>query len=104
MSAGRWFLFGRLRPPDLSESVMAIWRIVRDVILTGTGLLIILKQALLSPQPNAELLITGLALTGIGASFHIGALISGHIGGPGSESQSPPGSLPSGHSPEGEHE
>jgi hypothetical protein len=101
VNAARWpFIFRR--PPDLSESVMALWRILRDVLLTGTGLAIIIKQALLTAHPSTEGLIAGLALTGIGASFHIGALLSGHIGGPSSASPPPPGSLPSGHSPEGE--
>ena len=92
------------RPFNPSESVMILWRIVRDILLTGAGLVIIIKQALLTAHPSAEALITGLALTGIGASFHVGAILSGHIGGPSSDSSSSPGSSPSGPSPGGEGE
>ena len=107
MDAARWFLLAALRPRDPNESVMALWRILRDVLLTGAGLVIIIKQALLTAHPNTEVLIAGLALTGIGASFHIGALASGHFGGPSSssESQPPPSDSESGHLPPGgEHE
>jgi hypothetical protein len=103
VNAARWpFLFRAPGPPDLSESVMALWRILRDVLLTGAGLVIIIKQALLTAHPSTEALIAGLALTGIGASFHVGALLSGHIGGPSSESQPPSSSSESGHSPGGD--
>jgi hypothetical protein len=100
VNAARWpFL-----PPIISESVMALWPIVRDILLVAVGLVIIIKEALFTAHPSAEALITGLALTGIGASFHVGALVSGHIGGPSSDSSSPPGSSQSGPSPEGEDE
>ena len=92
------------RPFNPSESVMSLWRIVRDALLTGVGLVIIVKESLLTSHPSAKALITGLALTGIGASFHVGAILSGHIGGPSSESSSSPGSSPSGPSPGSERE
>jgi hypothetical protein len=65
------------------------WLIVKDVALTGTGLALIVTQAF-AGQPQDQLLVAGLALTGVGASFHIGKLVSGRIDGRGSSSPSQP--------------
>jgi hypothetical protein len=67
--------------------------VIKDVALTGTGLALIVVQEF-SSRPSTPLLAAGLALTGIGASFHIGKLVSGHIGGPSSGSPPGPGSSP----------
>jgi hypothetical protein len=79
------------------------WKLVRDVCLTATGLVLIVLQSV-SAHPNDSVLITGLALTGIGASFHIGSLMSGQFGM--HASQPPPGQssqpLPQ-HAEAGEH-
>jgi len=71
------------------------WRLAKDAAMTGTGLALIVSQAV-SARPSDALLIAGLALTGLGASFHVTSLVSGYFGSPPSpspalESSSPPG-------------
>jgi hypothetical protein len=65
------------------------WLLIKDVALTGTGLVLIVVQSL-SSSPNTRVLVAGLALTGVGASFHIGRLVSGRIDGRQSSSPPPP--------------
>ncbi len=55
------------------------WPLIKDVVLTGTGLTLILLQTF-SAHPSTEQLVTGLALTGLGASFHVGSLMGGQFG------------------------
>lgn len=86
---------------------MSLWGIIKDVLLTGTGMVVILSQVL-SSRPSDILLVTGLALTVPSVAGHAGALLgktpaAGPGGGPSSPSSpqpgplaSPPGSEPSG--------
>jgi hypothetical protein len=74
-----------------------IWQILKDVILTGTGVALILSQVF-SHTPSDILLVTGLALTVPSVAGHAGALLSGSPGPGGSSSPSSP---PSGPSPSG---
>lgn len=66
-----------------------VWPAVKDIILTGVGVIVIVRQVL-SVHPSDVLLVTGLALTVPSVAGHAGALLSGHTGG----HSSPPG-LPS---------
>ena len=73
------------------------WQLIKDVLLTGTGLVLIILQVL-ARQPSDILLVTGLALTVPSAASHAGALLSGPSAdgrghGPSSPS-SPPGGEP----------
>lgn len=74
------------------------WTIVKDIVLTAGGLALIVQQAL-SPTPSDVFIITGLAMTGIGASFHVGAVLDGFIGRRGSPPPPPPGDSAGGSSP-----
>jgi hypothetical protein len=73
------------------------WPLVKDVLLTGTGVVIVLSQvaeAYLGQQPNALLIGAGLALTVPSIADHVKGLLPGSTDGP-SSSQSES----SGHSP-----
>ena len=70
----------------------SLWIAAKDVLLTGTGMVLILSQVF-SSSPSDILLVTGLALTVPSVAGHARVLLSG----PGSSS-SPP-SPPSGPSP-----
>ena len=52
------------------------WQLLKDVALTGTGLVIIIVQ-IWSPKPSELLLVVGLALTVPSATSHAVSLISG---------------------------
>lgn len=74
------------------------WIFLKDVLLTGTGMVVILSQVL-SSRPSDILLVTGLALTVPSVAGHATALLTkapgtGHTGGPSSPSSSPPGPSP----------
>jgi hypothetical protein len=69
-----------------------IWQLLRDVLLTGAGLFVILSQVF-ARQPSDVLLVAGLALTVPATAAHAGALLSGHA--PGSSSESAPPAPPS---------
>jgi hypothetical protein len=72
------------------------WLLLKDVLLTGTGLVVILAQVF-SPRPDGLLLGTGLALTVPTIAEHVKALLPSS-GAPSSEPPSrstPPGSPPS---------
>lgn len=73
------------------------WTIIKDIILTAGGLTLIMVEVFVVPEPSDAVIITGLAMSGIGASFHVGALLGGFIGkssgsGPSSRSGSSPSS------------
>jgi len=75
------------------------WLFLKDVLLTGTGMVVILSQVL-SSRPSDILLVTGLALTVPSVAGHAGALLSkspgrGSTGGPSSPPSEPPGPAPS---------
>jgi hypothetical protein len=73
------------------------WAIIKDVILTLGGLTLIMVEVFAVREPSDSVIITGLAMSGIGASFHVGALLNGFIGKP-SGSGSPHASGQSPHS------
>ena len=69
----------------------ATWEVVRDIAITGTGLVIIWRQVLYdSLHPSGLLLGTGLALTVPSVAAHVRALLPGS----GGESESSPPSQP----------
>ena len=72
-----------------------LWTGTKDVLLTGTGMVLILSQVF-SATPSDVLLVTGLALTAPSVAAHARALLAPPHGG----SSSPP-SPPSGPSPSG---
>ena len=79
---------------------MRQWRqLWKDILLTGTGLFVIVLQAL-SSHPNGLLLGTGLALTVPSTWDHIKALIPTSGDGSSSSSSESGGSLPPPSSPE----
>ncbi len=55
---------------------MNLWSLVKDIILTGTGVALIVSQ-MLSATPSDALLVTGLALTVPSIAGHAKALLSG---------------------------
>lgn len=73
---------------------MRRWLLLKDILLTGSGLYLVLSQAL-DQSPSDVLLATGLALTGWAAAGHVKALIGG-TGGPSSPAPSPSGRSDSG--------
>ena len=69
------------------------WTVVRDVLLTGTGVTVILIQAF-SPHPSDVALATGLALTIPSAYGHTAALLGRGAGSSSPQSSEPPSSPP----------
>lgn len=82
------------------------WLLIRDVLVTGTGLALIISQ-IFARQPSDALIVAGLALTTPSLAAHGSALLSGpsSTAGPGpqppSSSSSPHGSPPSSPPPTG---
>jgi len=60
------------------------WQLLKDVLLTGTGLAVIVLQ-IFAKQPSDVLLVVGLALTVPSAASHAASI----IGGPGVRESSP---------------
>ena len=58
---------------------MDLWQLLKDILLTGTGMLVVLSQVF-SPHPSDVLLVTGLALTVPSVAGHAGALLTGRPG------------------------
>lgn len=78
---------------------MNLWQLLKDVLLTGTGMAVILSQVF-SRHPSDVLLVTGLALTVPSVAGHAGVLLAGRPGQSHGESSSrspssPPPSSPS---------
>ena len=79
------------------------WQLIKDIALTGTGLVIIVMQ-IWSPRPSDVLLVVGLALTVPSAAGHAASILAGPGVSPSSESspphggqqEPPPSSLPPG--------
>lgn len=74
------------------------WQLTKDILLTGTGLVIIIVQ-IWSPKPSDVLLVVGLALTVPAAASHAASILSGPgvthssaSSAPRGEQQSPPSS------------
>jgi hypothetical protein len=70
------------------------WLLLKDVLLTGTGMVLVLSQVF-SPSPSDTLLVTGLALTVPSVAAHAGSLLAGHTSGSSSPPTSSSGQLPS---------
>jgi hypothetical protein len=79
------------------------WQLAKDILLTGTGLVIIILQ-IFARTPSDVLLVVGLALTVPSAASHAASILSGPGVPPSSGSSEPPGgqgSLPSSSSQSG---
>lgn len=88
---------------------MKAWAIIRDILLTGVGLGIIVKQGFFTPHPRDVLLVVAMALTVPAIAEHTQKLLSGQAGVIERSSlppAHPPGGTPSTSLPpeEGEHE
>jgi hypothetical protein len=59
-----------------------LWQLIKDVALTGTGLVIIITQ-IWSKAPSDVLLVVGLALTVPSAASHAASVLSGPGAAPG---------------------
>jgi hypothetical protein len=68
--------------------------LIKDIALTGTGLVIIIVQ-IWSPKPSDVLLVVGLALTVPSAATHAASILSGPGVTHSSGSSAPPGERPS---------
>ena len=55
---------------------MDLWSLVKDIVLTGTGVALIISQMFAS-VPSDALLVTGLALTTPSIAGHVKAILSG---------------------------
>jgi hypothetical protein len=80
------------------------WLLLKDVALTGTGIVLIISQ-MLADHPDPALIVAGLALTVPSMATHAVNLLSGPQAPGGdppssSPSSSPPGSPHSGPSPD----
>ena len=64
---------------------MRWWTIVKDILLTGTGVVLVLSQVF-ARSPSDILLVTGLALTAPSVAGHAKALLTR----PGAAPSSPP--------------
>ena len=72
--------------------------IIKDVLLTGTGMVLILSQVW-AHTPSDVLLVAGLALTAPSVAAHARTLLAAPGGGSSSPPSPPSGSSPSGSSP-----
>lgn len=82
---------------------MNLWSLVKDILLTGLGIALIMSQVF-SRSPSDVLLVTGLALTVPSVAGHAGSLLGARTGGPSSPPPPAPGLPPSGPSPEAVHD
>jgi hypothetical protein len=74
------------------------WQAAKDILLTGTGMVLILSQVF-ARSPSDILLVTGLALTVPSVAAHTKVLLGGGNSGPAERSS--PSSPPSGSSSSG---
>lgn len=75
------------------------WQLARDILLTGTGLALIISQ-IGAHNPSSVLVVAGLALTVPAAATHAAGVLSapsppGHGGAPSSPPAPSPASSPS---------
>lgn len=70
------------------------WQLAKDILLTGTGLVVIILQ-IFARQPSDVLLVVGLALTVPSAASHAASILSGPGVPPSSESSDADGGQPS---------
>ena len=73
---------------------MNLWKLLKDIVLTGLGVAAILSQ-IFSLHPSGLVLGTGLALTVPSVASHVKALLPGPGDGESSGSPSPPSPQPS---------
>jgi hypothetical protein len=64
------------------------WQLIRDVLLTGTGLWLIISQ-IGTRNPSSTLIVAGLALTVPAAATHAAGVLSGPSAPQGPTSSSP---------------
>jgi hypothetical protein len=80
------------------------WQLIKDIALTGTGLVMIISQ-IFAQRPSDVLLVTGLALTIPSVASHAGTLLqppsTGGHGPPSSSSSSSPHGPPPSSPPPG---
>ena len=74
------------------------WLVLKDILLTGTGLALVLTQ-LFTARPSDVLIVAGLALTTPSVYGHAKAILSGHTGSSSSPPSPPDGPSPSTSSP-----
>jgi hypothetical protein len=87
---------------------LTAWQLARDILLTGTGLFLIVSQVG-AREPSSTLIVAGLALIVPAAATHATAVLSGpsapaHGPSESSPSSSPPSSSPPSRHPEGTDE
>ena len=70
------------------------WQLIKDIALTGTGLVVIILQVW-SPKPSDVLLVVGLTLTVPSAATHAASILAGPGAPPSSESSPEHGERPS---------
>ena len=70
------------------------WIIVKDFLLTGTGLALVLSQ-LFAASPKDAILVAGLALTTPSVASHARTILGAHTGSHSSGSSPPDGPSPS---------
>ena len=80
---------GRRGPAATKRGDVDRWQLLKDILLTGTGIAVIMSQVL-SARPSDVLLATGLALTVPSVAAHATELISGRGDGPSSPPPPPP--------------
>lgn len=80
-------------------SFPSVWAVAKDVVLTAGGMALIMSEVFAAAKPSDVVIVTGLAMTGIGASFHLGSIVNGFIGRSQSDAPPPHGSSPSSTSP-----
>jgi hypothetical protein len=71
---------------------LTAWQLARDILLTGTGLALIISQ-MFAREPSSTLIVAGLALLAPAATEHAKSVLSGPSaphGGPTSSSASAP--------------
>lgn len=76
---------------------MSRWLLLKDILLTGTGMALVLSQVFVA-SPSDLLLVTGLAFTVPSVAAHAKTILGAGTSGPSSPSPSSPGPPPSGHS------
>jgi hypothetical protein len=65
------------------------WQVLRDILLTGTGLALIISQ-IGARDPSSTLIVAGLALTVPAAATHAAGVLTGPSTAPPGESSSLP--------------
>jgi hypothetical protein len=72
-----------------------VWLLIKDVLATGTGLVIIISQ-IFAPHPSDVLLVTAIALTTPSLASHAGTLLGAPSTAGHGQQESPSSSSPHG--------